>query len=550
MNDMNLTDALAFPGAGNPASLSAPTAWTVLIVDADERVQDDIRSVLSEVRYQGAPLALLPARTVEEARDLLGKYPGLAVALIEPVLGGTASDDAASGLELVSFIRQTLGNRRIRIVIHTSHPDAVPERQVVDHHEVDGYLVKGETTADRLKTTVMTALRALGQIRAEGSLRYGLAKLIVATGELAKIKKPQHFHQDLLDRLTYMLGMSKDALLCLHGEANAPDDVIRISAASGRFTQWRGADIAALPEPAVTATLRHALATGETLRTPQYVVLTLKSRGVTGLAYVDGACTLREYNWQWVEVFRMKAESALENVLLIKELEAVQEATVLMLARLSEYKDEVTAGQLRRLERLTTEIARVLLERNACPEINEDLVDRIGLASLLHDIGMFLVPDHIRMREGELDDEDYVVIQRHAEQGHRLLKGAGETLHGASFLSTAAEIALHHHERFDGSGYPHRLAGSAIPLSARIVATADVFDALVSDRHHRRAWPVSDAIRWTVDRAGSQFDPVVVEAFTTAIERLNLTDPSWLNGPPPKPKAKRGLLGMLLGSRS
>ncbi|HYD66553.1 HD domain-containing phosphohydrolase [Azospirillum sp.] len=545
---MNLTDALTLPGAGAPESSAPPAAWTVLVVDDGSAIEDTLR-LLAGIHYKNTPLTLLSADTVDRAKELLGKHPDIAVVLLEPVLGG-----ANQGLELVPFIRNALGNHRIRIMVHTGHPEMAPERDVVDNHEVDGYLTKAEATADRLRTTLVTALRALGRVRAEGSLRYGLAKLIVATGELAKIKRPQHFHQDLLDRLTFMLGMGKDGLLCVHGDGSSPDDgAIRVMAASGRFAPWKGGDVAAVPEESVSATVRHVLASGETVRTPQCVSFAIKARGVTGLAYVAGECALRDYNWQWVEVFRMKAESAFENTLLISELGAVQEATVLTLARLSEHKDELNAGQLRRLELLTTEIARILHERNACPdEISEDLVDRIGLASLLHDIGMLFVPEHIQTREGELDDEDYELIQQHADAGYRLLKEAANSLRGPSFLATAAEIALHHHERFDGSGYPSNLKGSDIPLSARIVAVADVFDALVSDRHHRRAWPAADAIRWTVDRAGTQFDPVVIDAFKAAIERLTATTPDWLMGaaPAPKPKAKRGLLGMLLGGRA
>jgi len=120
------------------------------------------------------------------------------------------------------------------------------------------------------------------------------------------------------------------------------------------------------------------------------------------------------------------------------------------------------------------------------------------------------------LKPGKLDDDEFAIMKRHAEIGWQILQG-----HSSSnrMLRMAAEIALAHHEKFDGTGYPRRLAGEAIPLVGRIVAVADVFDALTSPRPYKRAWSLEDAAAFLRDNAGSHFDPRCVEAFLAVWDR-------------------------------
>jgi HD-GYP domain-containing protein (c-di-GMP phosphodiesterase class II) len=139
--------------------------------------------------------------------------------------------------------------------------------------------------------------------------------------------------------------------------------------------------------------------------------------------------------------------------------------------------------------------------------------ERIGLASRLHDLGKSTLPATIVEKPGPLTPEDRRELQRHAEAGWRMLSGSGSDL-----LDLSAVIALTHHERWDGSGYPLGLAGEEIPLPGRIAAVADVFDALTSDRVYRAAIPLEAAVEMIRAECGSHFDPRVVDAFLATIE--------------------------------
>ena len=137
-------------------------------------------------------------------------------------------------------------------------------------------------------------------------------------------------------------------------------------------------------------------------------------------------------------------------------------------------------------------------------------------ASLLHDVGKIAVPDAILTKPGTLTDEEWVVMRRHPEAGAAILAGSS-----APVMRMAEEIALTHHERWDGGGYPHGLSGEAIPLVGRICAVCDVVDALLSPRPYKEPWPLQDALEELRSQRGRHFDPAVVDAFMTLVDDLD-----------------------------
>jgi putative two-component system response regulator len=142
-------------------------------------------------------------------------------------------------------------------------------------------------------------------------------------------------------------------------------------------------------------------------------------------------------------------------------------------------------------------------------------LEMLLLASPMHDVGKVSTPDAILLKPGKLGPEEWDVMKRHTTAGFDILKDSESPL-----LQHAAEIALGHHEKFDGTGYPYGRAGAAIPLYARICAISDVFDALTSVRHYKAAWPFEEAERYVIARSGSQFDPSLVQAFQSALPEI------------------------------
>lgn len=147
--------------------------------------------------------------------------------------------------------------------------------------------------------------------------------------------------------------------------------------------------------------------------------------------------------------------------------------------------------------------------------LSEKICHDMLLAAPMHDVGKVAIPDAVLLKNGKLTETEFAEMQRHTEVGSNIL---GQS--GSSLLQLAAEIAGSHHERWDGNGYPKRLQGNAIPLSGRIVAIADNFDALTTARPYKEAWPVETAVAHIIERSGTQFDPICVDAFRLALPHI------------------------------
>jgi response regulator RpfG family c-di-GMP phosphodiesterase len=221
-----------------------------------------------------------------------------------------------------------------------------------------------------------------------------------------------------------------------------------------------------------------------------------------------------------LEVFCERIAAAFDNLYMFGQLRKAQEATVIALADLAEFRDEDTGGHVRRVQHLSSAIAARLKERGAYPDaLTPQLLEMIGLASILHDVGKVATPDHILMKPGPHDDAERQRMRAHADVGRTVLERAAGMVDGTSYLTYGAEIAGCHHEHWDGKGYPNGLRGPEIPLSARIVAVVDVYDSLMHERVYKEAWPREQALAFIRERSGTQFDPEVVHALEDVVAR-------------------------------
>jgi response regulator RpfG family c-di-GMP phosphodiesterase len=202
------------------------------------------------------------------------------------------------------------------------------------------------------------------------------------------------------------------------------------------------------------------------------------------------------------------------NVLRRLERDEAQQATILALARLAEQRDNETGKHLERVSLFCRLIAEGLREDGHCLETITDtwIVDLVRSAPL-HDIGKVGIPDSILLKPARLTPEEWVVMKRHTEIGAMTLRGVILDNNNQSFLQMSLDIAWCHHEKWDGQGYPRALAGEQIPLSARILAVADVYDALTTVRPYKPAWEHRRALEWIRQGSGTHFDPQVTEAF-------------------------------------
>lgn len=186
---------------------------------------------------------------------------------------------------------------------------------------------------------------------------------------------------------------------------------------------------------------------------------------------------------------------------------------IMRLSRAAEFRDPETGAHIQRMSNYSVLVARAL----GLPKEDRETLLR---AAPMHDVGKIAIPDHILLKPGRLDGEELEIMRTHAQKGYEILQGSKSAL-----LDVAAEIALTHHEKWDGSGYPRGLKGEDIPILGRIVAVADVFDALTTERPYKQAWEIDRAVQFLREGAGTHFDPTCVEGFLSRLdEALSIRD--------------------------
>lgn len=189
-------------------------------------------------------------------------------------------------------------------------------------------------------------------------------------------------------------------------------------------------------------------------------------------------------------------------------------AVAITFASVVESRDRLTGGHVKRSAEMVLAIGMEMSKDPRYADVlTADYLDNLAYAAPLHDIGKIVIPDAILNKPGRLTPEEFEIIKTHTIEGKRFIDQLNEDLHGTSRLSVASDIAYTHHEWWNGKGYPRGLSGEDIPLGGRIMAVADVYDALISKRPYKEAYPVSIAIEMIVKESGTHFDPAVVDAF-------------------------------------
>lgn len=479
--------------------------WRVLIVDDDQDVHAVTRLALRNVTFKDRELELFSAYSGREGFDILANTPDIALVLLDVVM---ETDDA--GLVLARRIREELHNAIVRVVLRTGQPGQAPEQRVIVEYDINDYKAKTELTTQKLFTTVISALRAYESLNMLERSRVGLGKILAGATNLYQIHSLREFASGVLNQVSAILDVGADGVLCLMQGDTGTTTVV---AATGGYTALAEAEH--LPAGhALAPTIAKAFAEQKSQFDHPANVLYIRTQEHRDVAIsVTPPWPLAQIQRDLLEVFCERIAAAFDNLYMFGQLRKAQEATVIALADLAEFRDGDIKGHVRRMQQLSSSIAARMKERGAYPDqLTPQLLDMIGLASILHDVGKVATPDHILLKPGAHTEEERGHMQAHASVGQKVLERAAGMVDGVSYLTYGAEIAGAHHEHFDGRGYPNGLRGNEVPLSARIVAVVDVYDSLMHERTYNEAWPQAAALQYIRERSGTQFDPEVVAA--------------------------------------
>lgn len=470
--------------------------WTVLLVDDDEQVHQITRLALSGFSFDGRPLNLISAFSAQEAKQVYHQHSSIALALVDVVM-----ESEHAGLELVKYLREEVQDRLIRVVLRTGQAGQAPEDVVIREYEIDDYKEKTELTIQKLKTLLYSMLRAYRDLCLIDAQKSGLKKVIESSAKVQNTTTLQTYASSVLEQLTSLLQLEKSAFYCVvkprpEGE---PSRALTLAATGDYVDCYSECVIEKLPEE-VASRCQSVL---EERRSQHFgdafVFYAHDEQGVDSLLYVNFHQVLSELDIQLLEIYMQNIGLTFENLNLMLDIRETSKELVYSLANAVEARSRETGAHVQRVSIFCEKLALLY-------GLSDEEANMIKHAAPLHDVGKVAVPDSILHKPGKLDANEWEEMKKHVDYGVEILDRSTRRL-----IVKAKEIAAYHHEKWDGSGYPNALTGEDIPISGRIAALADVFDALGSKRSYKEPWSDERIRQEILDQKGKHFEPKLVD---------------------------------------
>jgi response regulator RpfG family c-di-GMP phosphodiesterase len=486
--------------------------WKVLLVDDEPDIHDITKLTLSRFRLDGRALAFLHAYSGAQAKEVLAREKDIALVFLDVVM-----EREDSGLEVARWLRHDLDNQFTRIVLRTGQPGQAPEERVIVDYDINDYKEKTELDRTKLFTTTFAALRAYRDImkveearRVQHNYREGLERVIAASTHIFKQRNLKDFASGLLQQVVALLRLEQSMLLRVAGASViAGESQYEILAQIGDIS-------AGIISPELIAQLDEARANRiSKLHGDTYVGYFPNSSGKASLLVLKGVEEISDIDAQLLEVFCSGVAVAFDNILLNQEITDTQAELILRLGDVVESRSNEAGNHVRRMSQMCQLLARAA-------GMPEDETAVLMHAAPMHDIGKIATPDSVLLKPGKLTEDEWEIMKQHPTVGASILNGSQRPI-----LKAAAVIAHQHHEKYDGTGYPQGLKGEDIHPYARLVAVADVFDALSHKRCYKDAWPVEQVTGYLREQAGRHLDPHYVELLIRNMDKALEINRDW-----------------------
>ncbi|GAB6089709.1 DUF3369 domain-containing protein [Spirochaeta dissipatitropha] len=499
-NDIMLTD-IVIPDQSHGLS------WQVLIVDDEEVIHTVTKLVLRDMSFENKRVEFVSAYSAKEACRILETNNSIAVMLLDVVM-----EHEHAGFEVVEYTRNSLNNQDVRIIMRTGQPGYAPERDVITQYDINDYKEKTELTSKKLFSTILTALRSYRDIKRIQRSKSGLEDIISTSRSMFRLHSSvDKFASTVFEQTISLLGGDhSESLNRYSGFAVVKDEAdTNIVKTSADLTQYAGTDIQEIKDPALLDLLESALSKHQTIYSNNLYVGYFQSRsGLETLVYLRSPEYFNEEEIDLLRIFSSNVNLAFDNICLKKEIMDTQREILFTISDVVENRSRSTARHIKRVVEYSVAIGEAL-------DLDDEELGYLRHGVPMHDIGKIGISDSILNKPGPLTAEEFEVMKTHTLIGHKILAKSSRKI-----LQTGAVIALQHHERWDGSGYPAGLAGTEIDILARITSVADVYDALCQNRVYKEAWSPESACEYILSQSGSMFDPTVVSAFKDNYERI------------------------------
>lgn len=467
--------------------------WRIVIVDDEPGIHDVTQLALKGVTFAGRSLEFLHYYSGAEACNAMERESDIALMLVDVVM---ETDHA--GLEVVKYVRETLENRDVRIVLRTGQPGQAPEREVITKFDINDYKEKTDLTSSKLFTLIYSSLRAYRDITAIVASKKGLALVIEASANIFQLSGLDHFSRGVLEQLVALVQADPGAIFIKSKRS------FGALAVRHDENQWQVVAGTEKADVSLNAGRKEILDSvvkerRSVYQNQSYAAYFEDRNGNVNVLLLEGVDSIAPMESDLIQLFIRNVSIAFENINLHHDLEETQREIVCLLGESVERRSRETGNHVRRVAAISEVLALAYGLSNEEAQI-------LKYASPLHDLGKIAIPDAILNKQGIHTPEESVIMREHAEIGHQMLAPSKRKV-----LRAAAVIAHEHHERWDGGGYPRKLSGVDINIYGRITAVADVFDALSNDRCYKKAWPMEQVLEFFSAERGRQFDPSLVD---------------------------------------
>ncbi len=494
---MSRDDELLFADEASLMDNARNNRWKLIIADDEEEVHAVTRMVLDDFTFEGKELELLGTYSGSETKAFMQKHHDTAILLLDVVM-----EEDTTGLEVAKYIREELKNKFVRIILRTGQPGQAPERRVTMEYDINDYKEKTELTAQKLFTTIIASLRAYRDLRTIEIHRKGLEQIVAASANLFGVRTLKQFITEALVQLTTLFCFQENdpkeyvsgfAIRRFEGEYN-------LVAGIGEFHDYTDRNISAILTPEIAELIQHVVEQKQSIFSHNlYLGYFLTRNGSEYFLYIKGETILNEIKKGFINIFSTNIAVGFDNFSLNQEIEETQKEVIFTLGEVVETRSHEAGYHVKRVGEYCYLLARKY-------GLGEAAAELLRVASPMHDVGKVGIPDAILNKPGKLTDEEFEVIKTHTTIGYDILKGSKQKI-----LTTAALIALQHHERWDGFGYPQKLAGEQVNIFARITKIADVLDALSCKRVYKEAWDIDRILAIFEKDRGTHFDPELVD---------------------------------------
>jgi len=486
--------------------------WKVLLVDDEPDIHDVTKLTLSRFRLDERALTFLHAYSGAEAKEILARESDIALVFLDVVM-----EREDSGLEVARWMRKELDNQFTRIVLRTGQPGQAPEERVIVDYDINDYKEKTELDRTKLFTTTFAALRAYRDImkveearKAQTTYREGLERVIAASAHIFQQRNLKDFASGLLQQVVALLRLEQSMLLRLSGASVITGEAqYEILAQIGEVDK----DVISPELVAQLDDARHNRISR--LHGNTYVGYFPNASGKASLLVLKGVEEISDIDAQLLQVFCSGVAIAFDNILLNQEITDTQAELILRLGDVVESRSHEAGNHVRRM----AQVCHLLAQASGLPD---DETAVLMHAAPMHDIGKIATPDAVLLKPGKLTPDEWEIMKQHPTVGLSILDGSTRPI-----LKAAAVIAHQHHEKYDGSGYPQGLIGENIHKYARIVAVADVFDALSHSRCYKDAWPIAQVTDHLREVAGRHLDPQYVEILIANMDKAVEINNRW-----------------------